>query len=75
MCIRDKCIFCWFNPFSWLMKREVRGNLEYMADSRVLETGHDSKSYQYHLLGPVSYTHLDVYKRQGCPPGTDTGCL
>lgn len=45
------CIFCWFNPFSWLMKREVRGNLEYMADRRVLETGHDSKSYQYHLLG------------------------
>lgn len=45
------CIFCWFNPFTWLMKREVRGNLEYMADHRVLETGHDSKSYQYHLLG------------------------
>ena len=44
------CIFCWFNPFVWLMKREVRGNLEYMADHRVLETGHDSKSYQYHLL-------------------------
>lgn len=45
------CICCWFNPFVWLMKREVRGNLEYMADHRVLETGHDSKSYQYHLLG------------------------
>ncbi len=45
------CIFCWFNPFIWLMKREVRGNLEYMADHRVLETGHDCKSYQYHLLG------------------------
>ena len=45
------CIFRWFNPFIWLMKREVRGNLEYMADHRVLETGHDSKSYQYHLLG------------------------
>ena len=45
------CIFCWFNPFVWLMKREVRGNLEYMADRRVLETGHDCKSYQYHLLG------------------------
>ena len=42
------CTFCWFNPFVWLMKREVRGNLEYMADHRVLETGHDSKSYQYH---------------------------
>lgn len=45
------CIFCWFNPFIWLMKREVRGNLEYMADHRVLKTGHDCKSYQYHLLG------------------------
>ena len=45
------CTFCWFNPFVWLMIREVRGNLEYMADHRVLETGHDSKSYQYHLLG------------------------
>lgn len=45
------CTFCWFNPFIWLMKREVRSNLEYMADHRVLETGHDSKSYQYHLLG------------------------
>lgn len=22
-----------------------------MADNRVLEAGHDSKSYQYHLLG------------------------
>ena len=45
------CILCWFNPFAWLMKREVRTNLEYMADASVLETGYDSKSYQYHLLG------------------------
>lgn len=45
------CIGCWFNPFIWLMKREVRSNLEYMADHQVLKTGHDSKSYQYHLLG------------------------
>ena len=45
------CITCWFNPFIWLMKREVRSNLEYMADHQVLKTGHDSKSYQYHLLG------------------------
>ena len=45
------CIFCWFNPFAWLMKREIRTHLEYLADNRVLETGHDSKAYQYHLLG------------------------
>ena len=45
------CILCWFNPFAWLLKREVRINLEYLADAQVLATGHDSKSYQYHLLG------------------------
>lgn len=45
------CAFCWCNPFAWLMKREIRTNLEYMADARVLENGYDSKTYQYHLLG------------------------
>ncbi len=45
------CIACWFNPFIWLMKRDIRNNLEYMADQRVLQTGYDYKVYQYHLLG------------------------
>lgn len=45
------CILCWFNPFIWLLKREIRNNLEFMADHKVLETGHDCKTYQYHLLG------------------------
>lgn len=44
-------IGCWINPFAWLLKREVRNNLEYMADNRVILSGHDTKSYQYHLLG------------------------
>ena len=44
-------IACWFNPFAWLMKREVRMNLEYLADESVLSDGNARKSYQYHLLG------------------------
>ena len=44
------CIVFWFNPFVWLMKREVRVNLEYLADQNVLQQGNDSRSYQYHLL-------------------------
>ena len=44
-------IICWVNPFAWLLKREVRHNLEYLADDTVLESGYDSRSYQYHLLG------------------------
>lgn len=44
-------ITCWFNPFAWLMKQEVRMNLEYLADESVLSDGNACKSYQYHLLG------------------------
>ena len=44
-------IFFWANPFVWLLKREVRLNLEYLADNNVLAGGTDSKKYQYHLLG------------------------
>lgn len=44
-------IACWFNPFAWLMKQEVRINLEYLADESVLSDGNARKSYQYHLLG------------------------
>ena len=45
------CAFCWFNPFAWLWKREIRQNLEYLADRSVLDEGHDRRIYQYHLLG------------------------
>ena len=45
------CVVFWFNPFVWLFKREVRLNLEYLADNSVLANGKDNKEYQYHLLG------------------------
>ncbi|NLX65916.1 MAG: TonB family protein [Bacteroidales bacterium] len=44
------CLFSWWNPFVWLMKREMAMNLEYLADSCVLREGVDSREYQYHLL-------------------------
>ncbi len=47
-------ITCWLNPFSWLLKKEIRQNLEYMADRKVIESGIEIKSYQYYLLG-LSY--------------------
>ena len=52
------CIFCWCNPFAWLMKREIRTNLEYMADARVLENGYDSKNL------PVPFVRIVTSK--GC---------
>ena len=44
-------IVCWFNPFMWLLKAEIRLNLEYLADNKVIENTNDRKQYQYHLLG------------------------
>lgn len=45
------CIFFWFNPFAWLMKREIRTNLEFLADNAVCKKAPSVKQYQYHLLG------------------------
>lgn len=44
-------IICWMNPFAWLLKTEIRLNLEYLADHKVMESGTNKKAYQYHLLG------------------------
>ena len=52
-------IACWVNPAAWLLKREIRQNLEFLADNSVLESGFDSKRYQYHLL-ELSYQTPDV---------------
>ena len=47
-------IVCWFNPFAWLIKTEIRLNLEYLADNKVAEPTSDCKLYQYHLLHLVN---------------------
>jgi BlaR1 peptidase M56 len=44
------CILNWYNPFSWLMRRSIRQNLEFIADRQVLSSGVDRVGYQYHLL-------------------------
>jgi len=52
-------IVLWINPFAWLMKREIRENLEFIADNKVVTSGFDSKNYQYHLL-QLSYQSPDL---------------
>lgn len=49
------CIAFWFNPFMWLVRNEVRMNLEYLADKKVVDSGEDSRRYQFHLLR-LTYT-------------------
>lgn len=44
------CVFFWFNPAVWLLRFEIRQNLEFLADKDVIVSGYDRKNYQYHLL-------------------------
>jgi len=44
------CVVCWFNPFAWLLKSEIRMNLEFLADRSVLSSGCEAEHYQFHLL-------------------------
>jgi len=52
-------IVCWINPAAWLLKREIRHNLEFLADNKVLQSGFNSKDYQYHLL-QLSYQTPEI---------------
>lgn len=40
----------WYNPFSWLIRKSMRQNLEFIADQQVIGNGIDKKHYQYLLL-------------------------
>lgn len=49
-------IFCWFNPFVWMIADAIRKNLEFVADRQVLETGTDPRHYQYSLLATTGHS-------------------
>ena len=42
-----------YHPFAWLVRQEVRRNLEYLADRSVIASGVAPRHYQYHLLQAV----------------------
>jgi len=41
------CLLNWYNPFAWLLRQQLRQNLEFIADHHVLQSGTDKKHYQY----------------------------
>lgn len=44
------CILQCYNPFAWLLRQGLKGNLEMLADRAVLQSGANRKVYQYELL-------------------------
>ena len=66
MCIRDRLeIVYWFNPLVRLMMNQLRLDLEYFIDEKLLEDKPQADRIGYARLllalsaDPVSYTHLD----------------
>ena len=54
------CIFNWYNPFAWLIRTAIRQNLEFIADSKVVQAGIDKKQYQYLLLKVVGVSQYSI---------------
>jgi hypothetical protein len=54
------CIVNWYNPFAWLLKKDIRQNLEFIADQQVLQSGLDRKQYQYLLLKVVGVHSFSI---------------
>jgi len=54
------CLVNWYNPFAWLVRYSIRQNLEFIADSKVLENGVDKKEYQYLLLKVVGISQYRI---------------
>ena len=52
------CILFWWNPATWVMRREVRLNLEFIADAAVIGRQADKREYQYRLLGFSTQTNV-----------------
>ena len=63
------CILFWWNPATWIMRREVRLNLEFIADKAVADSlspslgegtrvGRSLQAYQYRLLGFSTQTNV-----------------
>lgn len=54
------CLINWYNPFAWLIRASIRQNLEFIADSKVLQHGIDRKQYQYLLLKVIGNHQFSI---------------
>ena len=54
------CVIFWFNPLIWLYRKEVRQNLEYIADFESENSIHSKKNYQHLLLKTSIVNHSSL---------------
>jgi beta-lactamase regulating signal transducer with metallopeptidase domain len=53
-------VLAWWNPFSWLIRKSIRQNLEFIADREVIKQGADIKPYQMLLLKTMQVPALSI---------------
>ena len=51
------CILLWFNPLIWLYNKDLKQNLEFIADHNAINYSSCKKAYQYTLLKTSLSTH------------------
>ncbi|SFZ92259.1 Signal transducer regulating beta-lactamase production, contains metallopeptidase domain [Flaviramulus basaltis] len=51
------CTLLWFNPFIWFYNKDLKQNLEFIADSSAINYSECKKAYQYTLLKTSLPTH------------------
>ncbi|MFD0991347.1 M56 family metallopeptidase [Mariniflexile jejuense] len=51
------CILLWFNPFVWFYNKDLKQNLEFIADKVTANKSDCKKSYQYTLLKTSMPSH------------------
>ncbi|WP_111308268.1 M56 family metallopeptidase [Confluentibacter sediminis] len=51
------CILLWFNPFIWFYHKDLKQNLEFIADKKTIKEYNCKKSYQYTLLKTSMPSH------------------
>ena len=47
------CIFMWFNPIVWLIRKELCSTHEFQADNNVIKNGANIKTYQNYLFEEI----------------------
>ena len=55
------CILFWYNPIVWMLRREIRDNLEFLADRAALAGEVDAREYQYELVGVADGTPVSRF--------------
>ena len=54
------CILLWFNPIAWFYTKDLKQNLEFIADKNALNKQVCEKDYQYTLLKTSMLNHQSV---------------